>query len=286
MGTIGMKHLTPNIITLIATLPEREGLLKRAWLSVCAQSSLPCACVIVVDDDSSNTEYIPKLSTSSFPVHTLKNTESSGAASSWNMGIHFIEQHWPDSYIAILDDDDTWDTNHLALCFDQANRNDWPDVVISGLRVICNGEIQNREPLNQLTLQDFLIGNPGWQGSNTFIQLSTLITAGCFTSRLTSCNDRDLAIRVCSIEGVRFAFTESHTANWTLNTNQQALSTRFSETKLDGLGHFYHLHNHLMTDEIKHLFFMRASTLFGWSEREIKKRAKEWQDAYKSPSSN
>ncbi|WP_299201640.1 glycosyltransferase family A protein [uncultured Amphritea sp.] len=280
------KDAALTIVALIATLPEREVLLHRAVTSVCAQKLFPSNLVIVVDSDTSTSSFIPNLPTSEIPIHIIENKISSGAASSWNKGIRFIQEHWPDCYIAILDDDDTWDCNHISLCSAHAYEHDWPDVVLSGLRLIIDGHEQNREPICRVCVDDFLIGNPGWQGSNTFIRLSALVSSGCFTDNLASCNDRDLAIRVLNLKNVKVAFTESHTSNWILDTKQRSLSTKLSESKLDGLGHFYHLHKHLMTDDVKLKFFLRAYSLFGWCKKDIQQRAKEWKHAYTSPTDN
>jgi len=277
---MGALATNPPIVLLLATLPERSQLLQRAVASVIAQHVLPVAAVVVCDGGKLAPSSVLGLEASSVPTHYLNNLKALGAAGAWNKGIRYITKRWPHCYVAILDDDDEWDVTHLAACLGTARRCDWPDVVLSGLRLIYNGVEQTREPVCEVQVQDFLAGNPGWQGSNTFIRLATLRRAGGFTPGLKSCNDRDLAIRVLSLEGVRIAYTGLYTSSWHLDTDRKVLTEYRSQQKLEGLAHFYHLHNCRMSYLTRRLFFQRASDLFGWQQDDIMQRAKERQHAY------
>lgn len=203
------------------------------------------------------------------PLHILSNTKGPGAACTWNTGIEYIAESWPEAYVAILDDDDEWDLDHLQVCEDSAKAADWPDIVVSGLRIQINGEEMPRAAPLSFRVEEFLIGNPGWQGSNTFISLRALIEAGLFTEGLESCNDRDLAIRLLSLDTPRFAFTGKLTASWNLDTNRSSLSSWRGEAKRTGLKQFFALHGHRMSKEVACRFFERAEKLFGWSKDEI-----------------
>ena len=165
-----------TIIGLVATCPRTEALLTTSIPSIAQQLRLPDALVIVTDRQCLPSDrrqalqaLLPKTN-----VHFLANTRSAGAAGTWNTGLAFIEQAWPDAYVAILDDDDQWDANHLSLCLNTAENEAWPDVVISGLRIRLEGRQIPRPPLQTLAADDFLIGNPGWQGSNTFATATKL----------------------------------------------------------------------------------------------------------------
>lgn len=259
------------IVGLIATLPTRDTLTRVAVPSIANQTRQLDALVIVIDNatlPASLTQALRNLM-SCIPVHLLTNTRAQGAANTWNTGIEYIAQHWSEAYVAILDDDDQWDSDHLKVCETVARTAGWPDVVVSGLRMRIDADEVPRAPLLSLCVDDFLSGNPGWQGSNTFIRLNTLIEAGCFTEGLRSCNDRDLAIRVLSLNGSRFAFTGRHTASWNLDSFRSSLSSRRGEAKRAGLAKFYALHGHRMNEAIRRRFFERADQLFGWSEDEI-----------------
>ena len=271
--------LTTPIVLLTATLPDRAELLRRALESVLKQSVLPDHAVLV-SDAARATDVAPlTFAHPAVGLHCLVNQSAPGAANTWNVGIRYVARHWPDCYIAMLDDDDEWDSDHLATCSMQAHRASWPDAVISGLRMVQNGVEHYRPPVHRVTEKEFLVGNPGWQGSNTFIRCSTVVSAGAFTPGLQSCNDRDLAIRVLALPGVRIAFTCRHTATWHLDNSRISLSAKNNPRKLDGLAFFYILHEHRMTADIKSLFFERAETVFGWRKEDITVRAKEHRDA-------
>lgn len=269
----------PGIRVLITTVPGRTALLRRALASVSAQTVAPNAVVIVCDRGRGAVDSAATGAPVSEVLHWLYNPDPPGAANAWNTGIDYIAQHWPDDYLAILDDDDTWDPDHLAECLSCALQADWPELVISGLRTWVDGVEQSREPMSSVCVSDFLVGNPGWQGSNTFIRITTVLRAGRFTPGLTSCNDRDLAIRVLSLDGVRPAFTGRHTANWHHERGRTCLSSSGSASKLDGLARFHQLHCWRMTPEIETCFFTRARGLFGLSRDLILQRQKELEHA-------
>lgn len=275
MTAMGSK---PSVVALLATLPARQELLQRALSTVFTQTALPDA-VVVVSDGELQIDAFLDLEDCSLPLHCLTNYLAKGAANTWNTGIAYIAASWPDCYVAILDDDDEWDADHLATCLTTALHHSWPDVVLSSLRMIRDGVELPREPIKRVRVQDFLAGNPGWQGSNTFIRLGALMRAGGFTPGLHSCNDRDLAIRVLSLPQVSVAYTGRHSANWHLDSERETLSSPNSQSKLAGLAHFYNLHGRRMDAEVRQQFFARAHQLFGWSQEQILQRAREWKHA-------
>ncbi|HBP1718585.1 TPA: glycosyltransferase family 2 protein [Pseudomonas aeruginosa] len=265
----------PGIRVLITTVPGRTELLRRAIASVCAQTMAPNSVVIVCDCGLMPADIAAAIDLVVEDLHWLENPGPSGAANAWNTGIDYIAQRWPDDYLAILDDDDTWDSEHLLECLSCAVQADWPDLVISGIRTWLDGIEQPREPIRTMCVSDFLAGNPGWQGSNTFIRIATLLRAGGFTPGLSSCNDRDLAIRVLSLDDVRPAFTARHTVNWHHERGRACLSSAGSDGKLNGLARFHQLHGWRMTVELEIRFFTRAQDLFGLSRDLILQRQKE-----------
>ncbi len=270
-GSLNHKDSRLPIVGLMATLPTRDTLTRVAVPSIANQARQLDALVIVFDNATwpAGVAQVLRDLMSCVPVHLFGNTRANGAANTWNTGIEYIAQHWSETYVAILDDDDQWDADHLQICESTARASGWPDVVVSGLRMCIDGDEVPREPPLSLCIEDFLAGNPGWQGSNTFMRLNTLIQAGRFTEGLRSCNDRDLAIRVLSLNGSRFAFTGRHTASWNLDTGRSSLSSRRAEEKCAGLAQFLALHGHRMNDAVRRRFFERAERLFGWSEDEI-----------------
>ena len=206
----------------------------------------------------------------SLKLKLLVNELTSGVAGTWNSGLKFIAKQWSACYVAILDDDDEWDEDHIQACLATARHSGWPDAVVSGLRICKDGYEIPRPPPAAMEINDFLSGNPGWQGSNTFASLQVLLSVGMFTEGLTSTNDRDLAIRILSQPGARLAFTGKHTATWYIDSHRACLSSPGSETKIRGLAHFLHLHGHRMSPEIREEFYSRALLLFGLTEEDIR----------------
>ena len=261
------------VIALIATTPRVELLQNRALPSIQRQSHPPEAVVVVADqrrltaeETEASVAAVPML-----PSYLLANVLTRGVAGAWNTGLKFIARRWPACYVAILDDDDEWDSDHIETCFGTAHQAGWPDVVVSGLRILRDGEEIPRPPPARLHVDDFLVGNPGWQGSNTFVSIQTLLKAGMFTEGLASTNDRDLAIRILSQPRSRIAFTGKHTTTWNIDSHRTSLSSPGSAEKSRGLASFLRLHGHRMTPEIRDRFYMRAQQLFGLTAEDILK---------------
>jgi len=116
--------------------------------------------------------------------------------------------------------------------------------------------------------RDFLTGNPGWQGSNTFVSLPLLRAAGCFREGLQSLNDRDLALRLLRQPQAKPAVTNRWTATWYSDTCG-SLSEYGSPGKLHGLRQFWRLYRDDFTHEETKLYFERASRLFGFGYSDV-----------------
>ena len=259
-----------QLIGLVATYPRVKALLTTSIPSIAEQSRLPDALVLVSDRECllSDTRQALQEILPNTKVHFFENQGVKGAAGTWNTGLTFIQRTYPSAYVAILDDDDQWDADHLALCASTAENEGWSDVVVSGLRICSEGRELTRPPLQTLSADDFLIGNPGWQGSNTFALISTLIAAGGFREGLISCHDRDLALRMLDLPGIRISFTGKTTATWNLNSYSNTLS-RSGLLKKNALRHFLALHGHRMSSETRKKFMSRCFELFSLEESEL-----------------
>ena len=75
-----------------------------------------------------------------------------------------------------------------------------------------------------LSPHDFLVGNPGVQGSNLFVTLEALMAAGGFDEALPSCTDRDLMIRLLELPWLRIAASPTHTVKHHVDPSMQRLS--------------------------------------------------------------
>jgi glycosyltransferase involved in cell wall biosynthesis len=252
------------IATLIASKPKHPDLLRRALTSVVQQQRRPDFLLLAFDSRLPDPGVLND--SASHPIFkeavVLLNQRRPGAAGTWNTGLSWLQEHGFVGYVAILDDDDEWDADHLSRCEQEGTRDD-ADVVLSGLRVMKDGVEIPRAPLSSVTRDDFLAGNPGWQGSNTFVKLEALMRVGGFTDGLPSTNDRDLAVRLLGLPDLKVAFTHRMTATWHIDSQADALSRPDSPEKRVGLLQFLAMHGHLMSPDVMTRFRARARDLFG-----------------------
>jgi len=246
-------------VALIATRGRPRLLRERALTSVARQTHAPGE-VVVVDDNGG-----PPMLLDGATV--LRTAGGQGASAAWNAGLRSIASRWdPDrTWVAVLDDDDAWCPAYLERCLSVARNGDW-DVVAAGLRWL-DGTGSPFVPMpspEQLRAEDFLVTNPGVQGSNLFVRLGKLMTVGGFDEGLPSTTDRDLLIRLidCGVSYQRIPeFLVEHYAE----QDRRRLSTPGSAAKLGGLTGFFDRYRHRMTPQQQAAFMSRAEELFGWS---------------------
>lgn len=259
-----------EVFVLMASIPRFESLMNISLPSIVSQTRLPERIVLVTDRValSESEQFSITSAVAPIPVTFLNNERCQGAAGSWNTGLTYINKCSPKSYVAILDDDDYWLNNHLELCLTHSQRGA-ASMVLSGISVIKAGIPIDENIPNSIKLNDFLVSNPGWQGSNTFAHCQLLMDAGGFSDGLVSSNDKDLAIRVLAIPNVKIEYTLVVTVCWSLGMHSTALSARGSRQKLLGCAQFILLHGHRMTCPQKEQYFERTSSLFAISEQAI-----------------
>ncbi|MCA8937215.1 MAG: glycosyltransferase [Planctomycetes bacterium] len=257
------------ISVLIATKNRDALLLNRALPSVQRQWLQPDLVVLVSDGRRLPQELLGKLRAVIAPtsIVALENGRSPGAASAWNTGLSHLDRLGTRGFVAILDDDDEWDAEHLQECMTAAGRKG-ANIVVSGLRRMVNGSCIPRPLPRELSVDDFLVGNPGWQGSNTFVELDLMLAVGGFTDGLLSLNDRDLAIRLLRHHASRLAYTGKWTATWHHDA-AASLSAPRSRAKISGLRRFWSIHGRAMTPAQSAAFFDRACRYFGVLRDEI-----------------
>lgn len=258
------------IAVLIATTPRPHLLSQQALPSLAEQSHQPDILVVVSDRRALSKAEKESLRVLVASINTVfvTNQRKQGAAGSWNSGLDTLKTLYPDCYVAILDDDDRWHPDHLSSCIslsDQGNAH----IVLSGINVVQGQSVLAQNIPQDIGIADFLTGNPGWQGSNTFIRLSTVSNVGGYTDGLISCNDRDFAIRALQMSDLSIKYTGKVTVDWYLNESPDALSAIGSEQKLHGSSQFLKLHGSKMSASQKERFFHRMGSLFGLSRTAI-----------------
>ena len=262
-----------TVAVLVATADRPTLLTSRALPSITEQSRPPDRVVVVVDSTDDAAERTERLIRDWHPpgvdVDFLRNRRTKGAAGAWNSGIDHLLRTGGDPdrlHVAILDDDDRWDPHHLEACLEAAETCGL-DVVVAPFRRIEEGAAP-RLTLPPLSLDavDFLVGNPGIQGSNLVVRLGVLLEAGLFDESLASCTDRDLCIRIAELPGVRYGVASETTVDHFACASRPRLSTPGSAAKREGLDRFCRKHSGRMSEDQRKEFGDRAYRYFGWTE--------------------
>ncbi len=249
---------------------DRHDLLTARCIPAIRRQSSPPAVVVIVNDGSRFSRDLRReieALLSPLPAAILENTHASGAASAWNLGLAYLARRHG-GFVATLDDDDDWDAGHLEINRAAALRHN-ADVVVAGLRRVVDGMEIPRPLVERLDARDFLVGNPGWQGSNTFVSMRRLTHVRGFRNGLASLNDRDLAVRVLRSPGVRTACTREWTSTWHVSSSRTTLSTGRSVAKISGLRWFWRIYGPEMSPDEASAFFQRADRCFGVLADEI-----------------
>ena len=267
--------LHDGVAVLVATFERTELLKTRALRSIAQQSLAPMRVVVVDDSDEAGalrTEAaVRDWRPDGVDVACLRNRRTKGAAGAWNSGLDHLLRTCEDPtrlLVAILDDDDQWERDHLARCLAAAEKRRL-DVIASGFwRIEEDAEPKRVTPPASLDASSFLKGNPGIQGSNLVCRLSTLLEAGLFDESLPSCTDRDLGIRLADLPDARYGAVAEPTVRHFACASRLRLSTPGSPAKRDGLDRFFRKWCWRMSDAERAAFSERAREYFGWTEPE------------------
>ena len=212
-----------------------------------------------------------------------KRTSGNSGTGAWNTALYQSVMYGKNNYIAILDDDDEWNEHYLKKCLDETRieyKESNKEFVLAVITWINRRE-KERDILLKIDeknfeITSFLIGNPGFQGSNIFIRLREFLKLGCFDESLKSATDRDVAIRLIELKNTLkyplFKFIAKplviHHAE-----NEKRITEIYNNKKM-GLDLFYRKYIHLMTADVRKLSLQRAKDLFNYDYVEIEKKSK------------
>lgn len=265
--------MRPPVAVLVSTLGQRRTLESRVFPAILNQSIKPEVVLVVVDASKSDS-YLERVQlwaqnfSSSVPIRCISSDRTPGLGGTLNAGLEVLWKASFRGYVALLDDDDSWDPEHLEVNATLAASTGC-GIVISGLRFLKGGKIVPRPLIRKLRDRDFLIGNPGWQGSNTFAHIKLLKDVGGFRETLPSCHDRDLAIRLLRHPRTKIAYSAKWTATWHFGDQAGFLSCPGSLRKASGLREFWRIYGSEMKPAVRKSFFTRAEEKFGISESVI-----------------
>ena len=258
-----------TVAAVIATKNRPRLLADRSLASIAAQSRPPDL-VVIVDDSDPKYRLINRCisSKSHVPgarVVYLLNSRTPGASGAWNTALAWLASHQPESYVAILDDDDAWAEEYLEECEAAA--------IQRGLDMVVSGLVYHEYPTDEgrwlsipakLDVDELLVRNQHIQGSNLFIRLRTVLEAGAFDEALPSTTDRDLCIRLADLGYLRYGIVNAHLVHHYADKTRVRLSTPGSLDKRRGLEAFYRKHWGRMSEGQRAAFKDRARRLFDW----------------------
>lgn len=271
------------VVALLATRDRFDLLAARAIPSILAQTRPPDRILIVVDQSTAELtddalreakRRLRALCRGKTRLSVLRNRRTpQRAAGAWNTGLdqlHRESQQADLSYVAILDDDDAWEPDHIACCLEAAMSGDL-NMVASGLiRHEAGDAPEHRHAIpDRLDARELFVRGQHIQGSNLFVRLDMFLLTGGFDERLPSCTDRDLCMRLAVLEQLRFGRTDRHTVHHYADARGDRLSTPGSAAKLDGLTRFFRKHGHRFDADTRREAEARATVRFGWKVPEL-----------------
>ncbi|MCB0538296.1 MAG: glycosyltransferase [Bacteroidetes bacterium] len=254
-------------ISAIIVTCNRLELLPRALKSVSGQTRKPDY-VYVVSNSTEDNYFKEQKICNEFGFILFKNYRTENYAGALNTAVEEIvkQQGITDNiYFASLDDDDIWLPDYLKE-IEANNTEDFDLIAANYLRKSDEENLLMTLPA-LLSENNFLKGNPGIGGSNTFIRLKTLLKSGCFDEALHSSVDRDFFVRVFQ-QKPKYKIIQKHLITAYTDKNRERLTTN-REKKIKSLQIFYYKYQHLMREEVRQHFFQRAKKYFSIEQSEI-----------------
>ena len=254
-------------ISAVIVTCNRLNLLQRALKSIDKQKRKPDLVYVISNSRESKLSREEEIC-SKFGFRYLKNYRTNNYAGALNTAIEEIlhENILEDNlFFASLDDDDEWLPEYLQE-IERHNDKNFDVFAVNCLRS-GNGENILMTLPEEISENDFLVGNPGFSGSNTFVRLVTLLKAGCFDEALSATVDRDILFRIFQ-QNPSYKVIQKHLVTLHTDIDRKRITIN-KELKRESLQIFYHKYQCLMSKEEKEQFFIRAAKLFSISRDEI-----------------
>lgn len=257
----------PPIAAVVATRNRPVLLANRSLRSIALQTRPPDILVVVDDSDPkvrrANEEIVADFRAEGTRTVYLENFRTPGAAGAWNTALSELRDIAPTAYVAILDDDDSWDPDYLRSCEQKSFDLDL-DMVVAGIIRYESREDAGRPQSipERVDVSELLVRNPHIQGSNLYVRLTKLLEAGGFDESLKSTTDRDICIRLADLGSFRCGAVRRHLVHHYAETDRSRLSTRGGDAKRAGLRRFFLKYRGRMSSEQKDAFLRRSREMF------------------------
>lgn len=262
---------------VIATSYKRSDLLFSRSLKSVINQIVPADIIIIVDDNNEEEEYfhikerLEQLHDERCVLLRNSRTKGMSGTGAWNTGASYLTNEYAsdsDVYMAILDDDDDWKDSYIQNVRSEIDSNDSAipyDAVFANIkRLTQGGVITYCLSKNNLRIENFLIGNPGVQGSNMVFNLKAFNDIGGFDEELSSTTDRDIMIRFLEKYGnINIGIINAVLVNHYAGTVGTVTSNLIVKHK--GLNLFYKKHNNRYTEDLLIKSLKRANKYFNYS---------------------
>ena len=265
-------------VYVIVPVSQQDLLYRRALESLSRQSVRPARVLVSYDESvglsDGLAETVGRLS-DVLGMELVCNRSAQSLSGAVNSALAMVPEDG-DPFVAVLDDDDFWDTRYLQNCLKFAE-DVACDMVVSGLiRHDAEHPDGFRQPIpHSISIHDFLVGNPGVQGSNLFVRASRLRSAGGFSESLVSTTDRDVCIRLLQ-GGTRVGILHNHMVHHDAVSRRGRLSDYNGDRKRQGLSEFYIRYRGIMDASEREAFHRRSRELFGIDTSQLDREADRW----------
>lgn len=225
-----MTNSVNALVSVIITTYRNEDCLPRAIESVLAQSYRNIQ-IIVVDDnhaDSDSRKATEKVMEQYADVLYIKHPKNMNGATARNTGIDSAKG----DYIAFLDDDDIYFSNHIENCVQALEKNKNCGCVLCSVVKIMNGMCWGiiNPPTEDFVKKLFLTETTLGTGSNLFMRAQAVRDINGFDVSFIRHQDVEFGIRLFSKNGV-YSFPDIQIVKGTDGTSNSPKFSRFLEVK-------------------------------------------------------
>jgi glycosyltransferase involved in cell wall biosynthesis len=182
------------LFSVIIPTYKRNKFLEKTLESILFQKIKPLEVILVDDANDFKTKEILekfKKKITEFDAIYISNTRHKGALISRNKAAKIAKG----SYLAFLDDDDTWDESYLENAKNTITDYNY-DLIISKIIEVRQNKIINEKVIPaDFNIEDYLFKNPGMLCSNLIIKKTCFTNLEGYDDKIEGAADKDLFIR-------------------------------------------------------------------------------------------
>jgi len=221
--------MSKTLVSVIMPTYNGASLILKTLESVKRQTYTNWEIVVVNDCSIDNTIEIVEQFKQEVPntVKLVNNKKNLGVSESRNIAVEKAKGVW----LALLDSDDLWLSNHLELMVNCLEKDNSLQVIYSGCTVFQNHveNIIDQQRIEKKMLTNFNVSlfthQIGINSSTAFIKKSSWIKCGGMDKEFNFGEEKEMFIRLAK-SGARFKFTGSHTVLYRKHLNAASNQTK------------------------------------------------------------